>query len=484
MTLKTKVVGFLQYAQGDDVQTYLQRWLAQSWRLTDTLFDPVTGHTHNGQGDNGPVLNADSFARVYGPNSATTIPANTWTRIPMTGTPTLWGVQTWQIVPATGDPDSASYAGCIRCMVEGTYDLGGGVVFDPGNQTGDRAIHIADLRGTYAGSWNLETSMPMPKVAAGGVLIAGEVHAYPNDIFELSAWSSAATATTTNPQSEWMSAARIGIGPAGPAGANGVAGAPGPTMVWRGAYNGATAYNAYDAVAYQGSSYMATAATTGSTPPAAPWQLIAQAGATGATGATGPAGATGATGAPGPTMNWRGTWSAATAYNAYDAVAYLGSSYMATAANTNVTPPTAPWALIAQVGATGAQGPTGATGAQGPQGLQGATGATGATGPAGATGATGAQGPQGTTGATGATGPAGAPGSVWYTGSGAPASGLGIQGDYYLDTAGGNYYTKTSATVWTLQGNLTGPAGATGATGATGPTGPQGPAGVTTWGSP
>jgi hypothetical protein len=74
---------------------------------------------------------------------------------------------------------------------------------------------------------------------------------------------------------------------------------------------------------------------------------------------------------------------------------------------------------------------------------------------------------------------------VWYTGSGAPGSGLGIQGDYYLDTAAGNYYNKTSATVWTLRGNLTGPQGATGATGAQGPqgttgaTGAQGPTGST-----
>jgi hypothetical protein len=56
VTLKTKVVGFLQYAQGDDVQTYLQRWLAQSMRTNDTLFDPVSGHNHNGSGSNGPVV--------------------------------------------------------------------------------------------------------------------------------------------------------------------------------------------------------------------------------------------------------------------------------------------------------------------------------------------------------------------------------------------------------------------------------------------
>ena len=56
MTLKTRVVGFLQYAQGDDVQVYLQRWLAQSLRTTDGLFDPSTGHNHNGSGSNGPVI--------------------------------------------------------------------------------------------------------------------------------------------------------------------------------------------------------------------------------------------------------------------------------------------------------------------------------------------------------------------------------------------------------------------------------------------
>jgi hypothetical protein len=56
MTLKTKVVGFLQYAAGDDVQTYLQRWLAQSMRLNDGLFDPTSGHNHNGSGSNGPVV--------------------------------------------------------------------------------------------------------------------------------------------------------------------------------------------------------------------------------------------------------------------------------------------------------------------------------------------------------------------------------------------------------------------------------------------
>lgn len=62
-------------------------------------------------------------------------------------------------------------------------------------------------------------------------------------------------------------------------------------------------------------------------------------------------------------------------------------------------------------------------------------------------------------------GPQGDPGSVWYTGSGAPAGGLGIEGDFYLDSANGDYYEKTGASTWTLQGNLQGPAGPKGDTG-------------------
>src|SRR5690606_16486313 len=75
----------------------------------------------------------------------------------------------------------------------------------------------------------------------------------------------------------------------------------------------------------------------------------------------------------------------------------------------------------------------------------------------------------GPTGATGATGPAGADGAVWHTGAGAPATGLGVVGDFYLDSSNGDYYEKTGASTWTLQGNLKG------ATGDTGPTGPAGP---------
>ena len=69
----------------------------------------------------------------------------------------------------------------------------------------------------------------------------------------------------------------------------------------------------------------------------------------------------------------------------------------------------------------------------------------------------------------------------WKYGVGVPAVSLGTIGDYYLDTATGNVYSKTNGTMWILISNIMGPQGLTGATGttgltgATGATGPQGP---------
>lgn len=188
-------------------------------------------------------------------------------------------------------------------------------------------------------------------------------------------------------------------------------------------------------------------------------------------------------------------------------------------------------------GATGAEGPKGDTGSQGPAGATGAQGTAGekwsagagppvgtAPGPilgdwyldtntgdvyektggtvwtlrgnikgpkgdAGPTGAQGIQGPQGPTGPQGAA-------EGWYSGLGAPATGTGNVGDWYLDVTTGNVYEKTAASVWTSRGNIKGATGATGSqgpqgaqgatgaqgpkgdTGATGPQGPQGPAGT------
>jgi len=110
MTLKTQVVGLLQFAQGADVQTYLQRWLAQSMRMTDRLFDPVAGHNHNGQGSNGPTVaggggvtmqwrGAWTTPAAYAKNDGVSYQGssyiclnNTTNNVPPPSDPTNWGV--------------------------------------------------------------------------------------------------------------------------------------------------------------------------------------------------------------------------------------------------------------------------------------------------------------------------------------------------------------------------------------------------------
>jgi hypothetical protein len=132
-----------------------------------------------------------------------------------------FGEPCWEWI-GPGDPDYALSPAGIRCLKEGVYDFAAGAIFRSNEQTGDRAIEIVEVRGPYAGQWRLATSLPMPKIAEGGVLVGGETYQYVGNIVELHAWSSVATATTTNPQSEWLSATLITTGPPGPPGPAGV----------------------------------------------------------------------------------------------------------------------------------------------------------------------------------------------------------------------------------------------------------------------
>jgi hypothetical protein len=63
--------------------------------------------------------------------------------------------------------------------------------------------------------------------------------------------------------------------------------------------------------------------------------------------------------------------------------------------------------------------------------------------------------------------------AVWLNGSGAPSSGTGSVGNYYVNNANGDYYEKTGSTTWTSRGNLKG------TTGSQGIPGIQGTAGAT-----
>lgn len=177
------------------------------------------------------------------------------------------------------------------------------------------------------------------------------------------------------------------------------------------------------------------------------------AGPTGPQGSTGPTGSTGAIGPPGAQGN-------------AGAVGPAG-----TTGATGAAGPTGDQGPLGPVGPAGSQGPQGdigpaGTGTKGDPGPTGPTGPTGSQGIQGPPGTTGGAGPQGPAGATGTTGPAGPSGSTWYYGTSAPNPATGVVGDLYLNTANGDTYTKTAASTWTKQGNLTGPQGPIGTPGA------------------
>jgi hypothetical protein len=77
----------------------------------------------------------------------------------------------------------------------------------------------------------------------------------------------------------------------------------------------------------------------------------------------------------------------------------------------------------------------------------------------------GAQGSQGIQGIQGIQGNQGDLGYSWISGSGAPSSGLGQIGWYYLDLATSDVYQKTGVATWTQVANIKGSTGATGAAG-------------------
>jgi microcystin-dependent protein len=151
----------------------------------------------------------------------------------------------------------------------------------------------------------------------------------------------------------------------GDTGNTGATGAVG--LIWRAAYNGATAYVVNDAVYYNGTAYICILASTGHLPTDNTyWQILASKGDQGNTGATGNTGAKGA--------QWRGAWSGATAYVVDDIVQDGGSAYICILNHTNHQPPNGTyWQLVASKGDTGNTGATGAKGMQWKAAWSGAT---------------------------------------------------------------------------------------------------------------
>ena len=172
-----------------------------------------------GSGD----IGEQSFLRAFGPDTSSTIPANAWTAIVLDPAGEPWrqfGDVCWEWI-APGDPDYSLSPAGIRCLKEGIYDFAGSVVFNAAQGTGTRGVRVYQVKGPYAGQWQLTISMPMPKGNLNPIIVAGESYQYVGNIIELQAWSDTATSTMNNPQSEWLSACKIGIGPPGPPGPKG-----------------------------------------------------------------------------------------------------------------------------------------------------------------------------------------------------------------------------------------------------------------------
>ena len=74
---------------------------------------------------------------------------------------------------------------------------------------------------------------------------------------------------------------------------------------------------------------------------------------------------------------------------------------------------------------------------------------------------------QGAAGANGSNGASGTNGATWYSGSGAPSNGTGADGDFYLRTSNSDVYKKASG-AWSVLLNIQGAAGANGSNGANG----------------
>jgi hypothetical protein len=72
---------------------------------------------------------------------------------------------------------------------------------------------VIEVKGPYAGQWQLTIGIPLPKGNNTPIIVAGETYQYVGNIIELQAWTDTATTTMNNPQSEWLSATIIAAGP-------------------------------------------------------------------------------------------------------------------------------------------------------------------------------------------------------------------------------------------------------------------------------
>lgn len=174
-----------------------------------------------------------------------------------------------------------------------------------------------NYRGNYAPATTYALNDGVSYGGATYLSLTGLNHANEPDISPGS-WGLLAQGGATGPAGATGAIGAQGVpGPTGATGAAGTAGTPGATGVsYRGAWSAVTTYQVRDAVLFGGTSYYATASTTGLQPdlyPAA-WSVLAQSGGAGPSGAAATVGVgnvtTGAAGSHASVTN-RGTSTAA-----------------------------------------------------------------------------------------------------------------------------------------------------------------------------
>jgi len=198
----------------------------------------------------------------------------------------------------------------------------------------------------------------------------------------------------------------------------------------------------------------------------------------------------GMTALPARGIEWDGPYDATTTYTKGDAVSQDGSTYVSLrTTNTGNTPAatlTVDWGLVAAKGTTGATGTDGTNGKSvlnGTSAPASSVGVTGdfyldtatevlygpKTGGAWPTSGKSLVGPAGENGVDGANGTDGTNGTGILNGTSAPASSVGVTGDFYLDTTSEVLYGPKAGGAWPTSGtSLVGPKGTTGAPGPSG----------------
>lgn len=269
------------------------------------------------------------------------------------------------------------------------------------------------------------------------------------------------------------------VGPAGPEGPQGPAGASDVTFL--GEWDDATTYAFKDQVAHEGALWISNNTNTDSEPSDSngDWARATQKGDTGATGSPGAAGAAGAAGS----RIYSGTSAPSSGLG-------VDGDYFWRTDTFDFYGPKASGSWPAPVNLRGATGTTGAAGANGANGADGRTILSGTTAPSSGTGANGdfyintvthvIYGPKASgtwpagvslVGPQGAAGTNGIDGRTILNGTTPPGSGVGANGDFYLDTAAWGLYGPKAGGVWPTPVALRGPQGDPG------DTGPQGPPG-------